>query len=134
MIDPGTWGIDKWGLAIAIVGLLSAFTQPFGFLLQWRQYTEEKLEEDPVLRQEWADRLRNGSMGAAYRDALARSLAWLDRVFGPPGSAKALGVCFLIAVAYAWVTFFVGWGFSMGPGILAVSTSCRKMPSRHSGL
>ena len=116
MTDPRTWDISQWGLAIAILGLLFAFTQPFGFLLQWRQYTEDKLEQDPILRQEWAERLRNRSMGAAYRDALARSLAWLDRVFGPPGSAQALGVCFLIAVAYAWVTFFLGWGFFHGAG------------------
>jgi hypothetical protein len=116
VIDPRTWDISQWGLAIAIIGLLFAFTQPFGFLLQWRQYTEDKLEQDPILRQEWVERLRNRSMGAAYRDALARSLAWLDRVFGPPGSAQALGVCFLVAVAYAWVTFFWGWGFFHGAG------------------
>ena len=115
-MDPRTWTIEYWSLAIAIAGMLFAFTQPFGFLLQWRQYTEDKLAQDSVLRKEWAERLRNGSAGATYRDALARALAWLDRVFGPPGSAQALGVCFLVAVGYAWVTFFLGWGFFHGAG------------------
>jgi hypothetical protein len=105
-VDPRTWGIEQWSLVIAIAGLAFAFSQPFGFLLQWRQYSEERLAEDPVLRAEWAARLRGGSAGAAYRDALASTLAWLDRVFGPPGSARALGGCYLVAVAYAWATFF----------------------------
>ena len=112
--DPSSWKVDQWSLVFGIAAVLLAVTQPFGFLLQWRQYTEDKLEKDPILRKEWADRLRNGSMGAAYRDALVRALAWLDRVFGPPGSARALGVCFLVAVGYAWATFFVGWGFFHG--------------------
>ncbi len=123
MIDPRIWDISQWSLVIAILGLAFAFAQPFGFLLQWRDYSEKKLDEDPVLRAEWAERLRNASAGAAYRDALARALAWLEKVFGPPGSARALGVCFLVAVAYAWVTFFVGWGFfhsSGGIGGLAI--------------
>ncbi|WP_295428934.1 hypothetical protein [uncultured Thiodictyon sp.] len=32
-VDPGTWGIEQWSLAIAIAGLAFAFSQPFGFLL-----------------------------------------------------------------------------------------------------
>lgn len=114
--DPRTWGLDKWSLAIAIAGLLFAFVQPFGFLLQWRKDSEDRLEKNAKLRANWAAQLRSGSAGTVYRNALSRALDWLDRVFGPPGSAQALGVCFLVAVAYAWVTFFVGWGFFGGSG------------------
>jgi len=107
-LDPSAWKVEHWSLAIAILGLAFAFTQPFGFLLQWRDYSEKKLDEDSVLRAEWAERLRSASAGAAYRDALARALAWLEKVFGPPGSAHALGVCFLVAVAYALGAATVG--------------------------
>lgn len=114
--DPRLWGSDEWGLAVTIVGLLFAFVQPFGFLLQWRKDSEDRLEKNAKLRANWAAQLRSGSAGTVYRHALSRALDWLDRVFGPSGSAQALGLCFLVAVAYAWVTFFVGWGFFHASG------------------
>lgn len=86
-----------------------------------------------MLRAVWAVRLRSGSAGAPYRDALARALARLDRVSGPPGSIRALGVCFLVAVAYAWVTYFLGWGFfggSGGIGGFELMPDALKQPSR----
>jgi hypothetical protein len=44
--DPRTWGSGEWSLAVAIVGLLFAFVQPFGFLLQWRKDSEDRLEKN----------------------------------------------------------------------------------------
>jgi len=119
-IDPETWGIEHWSLAIAIASLLATLVLPLiQLLLQLRQDSERHLAEDPILRAEWAAQLRSSSAGTAYRNALARALAWLDRVFGPPGSIRALGVCVLVALAYAWVTFFLGWGFFGGSGGIA---------------
>jgi len=103
--DPRTGGLRwDWGTAAGIAAL-------FQIQLQWRKDSEDRLEKNAKLRANWMAELRSGSAGTVYRNALSRALDWLDRVFGPPGSAQALGVCFLFAVAYAWVIFFVGWGF-----------------------
>lgn len=120
-LDPRTWDTDHWSLAVAILGLIIALPGTaglFSFVLQWRKDSEERLKENPRLRGEWVARLRNNSKWALYRLALGRALDRLDGWFGAPGSARAWGVCVLVAVAYSWVTFFVGWGvFGASGGI-----------------
>lgn len=109
-------GDMDWGVLVAVASLLVGLPSVFGFFLQRRDYWQKELHEDAVLRRELATRLRDASVGGVYRDTLERALAWLDRVFGTPGSAQALGVCFLVAVAYAWASFFLGWCISPESG------------------
>jgi hypothetical protein len=101
-IDPQSWGIEHWSLAIALLGLAFALAQPLSLLLEWRQYSEQRIAQDPVLRSEWAARLRSGSAGAVYHRALTGALTWLNRAFGAPSSFNAWAVCFLIAMGYAY--------------------------------
>jgi hypothetical protein len=108
----------NWGFWVALVGALIALFRGLETFLKWREYYEKKLGENPMLRQEWAQRLRDHGRGGAYRDTLSSALAWLERVFGPPGSWRALGLCFWVAIAYAWVTFFLGWGFFGASGAI----------------
>ena len=81
-------------------------------------YHQGELEKDSKYREEIAARLSGASLGERYREALARALGLLDKVFDEPGSFSALGVCVWVAVAYAYATFFIGWGLG-GPGDIA---------------
>lgn len=131
--DPRTWGVEHRSLFIALAGLALALTQPLALLLQKRQYEEASVGEDPILRAEWAARLRSGTAGTAYRDALSGALGWLTRVFGPPGSFQALAVCFLVAAAYAYAAFLIGWGFFGAQGSiggLSILPSQTTQPAR----
>lgn len=101
--DWGFWGF--WvGLAAFVFSILP-------YLQDKRSYWQTELHEDEELRRETAAKLRGGGLGATYRDSLQRALSWLDRVFGESGSMQALEVCILIAIAYAYVSFFLGWSF-----------------------
>lgn len=133
LADSRTWGVEHWSLFIALAGLALALTQPLALLLQKRQYEEASVGEDPIVRAEWAARLRNGTAGTAYRDALSSALGWLNRVFGPPGSFQALAVCFLVAAAYAYAAFLIGWGFFGARGTiggLSILPSQTTQPAR----
>jgi len=90
----------------------------FAYVMQVRGYWQEELKNAPLLRREIIERLRDASWGGHYRGSLERALAWLNRMFGKPGSAEALGLCILIAVGYAYATFFLGWGLG-GSGRIA---------------
>lgn len=89
----------------------------FACVLQGRSYYQVELL-DPLYRQEIIERLRDASRGVQYRSALERALAWLNKLFGEPGSSQALGLCILVAMAYAYATFFLGWSLS-GSGSIA---------------
>lgn len=87
-------------------------------------YHERHLREDPTYRAETAAKLRSAKPGTLYRDALATVLDWLDRRWGVPNSAQALGVCTVISLCYAWVAFYLAYalgapgrlgGFAFGP-------------------
>jgi hypothetical protein len=78
-------------------------------------YYQAQLNDDPDYRREMAQRLAGADVGERHRGSLSRALGWLDKVFGPPGSAQALGVCILFAVGYAYASYFIGWGLG-GPG------------------
>jgi hypothetical protein len=98
------WGFVA-GLGVGLLGV--AYTA--------LPYYQSQLNDDPEYRREVAERLAGADVGERYRGSLSRALDWLDKVFGPPGSAQALGVCILVAVAYAYASYYIGWGLG-GPG------------------
>ena len=99
------------GLVAAVIGIVVGPFQYLSWSLARRQYWQDEMGRNPAKRRDYAARRRNATLGTRYRDTLAWGLDWLDRRIGEPASAKALGVCFLVALAYAWVFFFIGWGF-----------------------
>lgn len=101
-----------------IVGVLALLFGVGSYVYAKLPYHQGELEKDSKYREEIAARLRDASLGQSYRESLARALGWLDRTFGEPGSFSALGVCVWVAVAYAYATFFIGWGLG-GPGDIA---------------
>ncbi|MFM8333663.1 MAG: hypothetical protein ACKN9T_18445 [Candidatus Methylumidiphilus sp.] len=110
-------GVD-WNLWVAVASLVVSVV--FGMVsvvalvvsvIALMPNVQNQLHDDEEYRQEAARRLRGASLGERYRDSLRRALARLDRWFGEPGSARALGVCVWVAVAYAYASYFIGWGF-----------------------
>ena len=113
------WG--AWEHYIVIAGLLVGVVSLLVAIASWAearsskrftQLSNEKddLEKDASYRQEIVDHLRREGLGISYRRKLEQALNWLDKVFDQPGSANALGVCILIAMIYAYVSYFIGWG------------------------
>lgn len=111
---PGGWDWLGWpgwaGLGVFFAVAFGLF-QYLSWSLARRQYWQDELGRNPAKRAEYATGLRNATLGTRYRDTLAWGLDWLDRRMGEPASARALGVCFLVALVYAWAFFFIGWGF-----------------------
>jgi hypothetical protein len=110
-----------WAGLIGVAGGVAGVGSFFVALLVWlgpsRREVREDLADDPIYRADIAASLRDGSLGRRYRGGLAGGLGLLDRAFGPPGSAAALGVCFIIALVYAYVGFFLVLGLG-GPGVV----------------
>lgn len=111
------WDINTtfafWSLVVGIAGLLFA---AFALLPGWADY-RGWLKADPDYREKTAAVLRDQRWAAAYRRWLEAGLDWLDRRFGEANSARALGVCTVIALCYAWAAFFISYGMG-APGRL----------------
>ena len=103
-------GVDWVSLASLLATLGFGVFGVIGVIYTGLPYVQNQLHEDEEYRQETARRLRGVSLGGRYRDSLRGALARLDRWFGEPGSARALGVCIWVAVAYAYASYFIGWG------------------------
>lgn len=113
-------GLD-WAEWIGIAGGIGGLVGGVAALLAWlgpsRGEVMEDLSADAAFRSDTAARLCDGSLGRRYREGVDRGLRGLDRAFGPPGSAEALGFCFIVALVYAFAGFFVVWGLG-GPGVV----------------
>jgi hypothetical protein len=106
MADAAGGGVD-WSLWVSVASLGFGVVSAVYAMLP---YVQAQLHDDEEYRRETARRLRGASLGERYRDSLRRALARLDRWFGEPGSARALGVCVWVAVAYAYASYYIGWG------------------------
>ncbi len=105
------------GVAGGIAGVLSVIVALLSWLGPSRREVWDDLATDATYRADIAASLRDGSLGQRYRNGLAGGLALLDRHFGAASSAKALGLCIIIALVYAYAGFFLVWGLG-GPGVV----------------
>ncbi len=116
----GGTGID-WAGWIGVAGGIGGVVGGLAALLAWlgpsRREVMDDLAGDATFREDAAARLRDGSLGRRYRDGLDRGMRRLDRAFGPPASAKALGRCIIVAIVYPYAGFFLVWGLG-GPGVV----------------
>jgi hypothetical protein len=108
VLNSGHYGLltlilQVLGVAGSLVALFLRYTNPADKIEQW-------VGEDQEYRTELAEELRGGRLGGLYQHMLATSLDWLDRRFGPAASGRALGICIIIALYYAYAAFFVAWG------------------------
>ena len=101
-----------WALWVSVASLVFGV---LGVAYAALPYYQAQLNDDPEYRREVAERLAGAGLGERYRGSLSQALDWLDKVFGPPDSAQALGMCILVAVAYAYASYYLGWGLG-GPG------------------
>ncbi len=105
-----------WVLTISAAAGSGATTL---FMQLFLEYTDKPdriegwVEKDQEYRAELATKLRGSRIGTNYRDFLTRGLDWLDRNWGEAGSAKALGICIIIGLCYAYAAF-------LSPGVSAL--------------
>lgn len=111
---------SEWDLSskLAFAGVVMAVLVPVALLYvpSHKDY-EDWLAHNPAFRQQTLARLQANQWTILYRDWLSRALGWLDRHWGRPGSAQALGVCIVIALCYGWIAFFLGYALG-APGSL----------------
>jgi hypothetical protein len=96
-----------FGTLVALVGVAVG---ALALGLQWApaaEHYERWLARDPAYRALTVARLNGARSTALYRDCLTIALDWFDRHWGAAGSARALGVCTVIALCYAWTAFFI---------------------------
>ncbi|MEM9670687.1 MAG: hypothetical protein AAF950_17355 [Pseudomonadota bacterium] len=114
---PDAWDInttiDFWAL---VFGIVSALFGAWALMPGWTDY-RDWLKDDPGYREKTVAALRGPGWDDRYRTWLEAGLALLDRRFGEAGSARALGVCTVISLCYAWSAFFLGYGMG-APGRL----------------
>jgi hypothetical protein len=103
------------GQIIAIAGGIAGLVAFFLRYANPADKVERWVDEDCEYRSELAKELKGGRPGSLYKETLERGLDWLDRKFGPANSAKALGVCIIIALYYGYAAFLLAWGIG-GPG------------------
>lgn len=94
-----------------------------GYFYHRHSHSKSELA-DPDYRRAKADALRDPAWWRLYMRALGRSLDWLQRQFGHPLSARALGVCLTIGLLYGVVFLLLAWGF----GAPATPHSTRILP------
>jgi hypothetical protein len=111
--EAGGW--DWWLGLLAVGSFIAAVAQALQHYADPLERVEGWVERDPEYRAELAGRLRGAKVGSIYRDLLTKGLNWLDTHWGEPGSARALGVCIIIALCYGYAAFFLAWGVG-GPG------------------
>ncbi len=108
-------------LNVALVGVVISIWLAFRY--SWQDHAAF-LDTDSDERTLRIAELRGGSFGKLYPALLKRGLTLLDCRFGAPFSPKALNVCTLLALGYAYVFSFVA--YVMGaPGGLGVATTDR---------
>jgi hypothetical protein len=103
---------------VAILGAAGSIAGLVAIVLHYvdkPEQVEAWVEKDSEYRAELAKKLRGARVGAVYRDYLTRGLDWLDRNWGEPNSSRALGICIIIGLCYAYAAFFLAWGIG-GPG------------------
>ncbi len=105
MEDSGVSLVDWFSIAGSIAGILALFLSVVFRLGPSAAEARQQLDADPTFRADVSIGLRDGALGQRYRDGLQSGLVLLDRLFGPPGSARALGFCIVIALVYALAGF-----------------------------
>lgn len=113
--EAGGW--DWWLGLLAVAGSIAAVVQVLQHYADPPERVEGWVERDPEFRAELAGRLRGAKVGSIYRDLLTKGLNWLDQHWGERGSARAFGVCIIIALCYTYAAFFLAWGVG-GPGYI----------------
>jgi hypothetical protein len=76
-----------------------------------------RLRDRPDRRVAALARLQDARWTGLYEAQLAAALAWLDRRWGAAGSARALGVCAVLALACGWAGFYAAYALG-APGRL----------------
>jgi hypothetical protein len=105
--------MDWWKLVGEIVAMASGLAGVVAIFLHYAQpadAVERWVGEDREYRSELAVELKGGRLGTLYQHALAYGLGWFDQRFGPANSSRALGICIIIALYYAYGAFLIGWG------------------------
>ena len=111
------WGfVEAVGFWGSIASLVGAPLAVWALMPGWADY-RQWLKDDRGYREKTVATLRGPGWDDRYRTWLEAGLGWLDRRFGEAGSARALGVCTVISLCYAWAAFFIGYGMG-APGRL----------------
>ena len=107
-----------WFEILGAAGALAGVVAIFLHYADKPEQIEAWVDKDPEYRAEFAAKLRDAGLGATYRDFLTRGLDWLDRKWGDARSTRALGICIVIGLCYAYGAFFLAWGVG-APGSIA---------------